>query len=342
MTCPPGSLNFTAFDIRLSMICLNERSSTITRGRWSKSDTRMMTRSCAACGCISDTHSRMTLLASTVRRRGRACPLRSWASRAGRRRGSSHEPGRLDVLEIFLVALVADRPKRSSIITSAKPRMAFKRRADLVADLGQKIGLRGARRLGRSRAATSRRSVSRSRSGRAASAQKLGFARPMRASVSTSEWARLRAPAQGPARPEGARLPPPGSSPRSLRSPRVALGCKQHQQTLALDFRLMVAEQALAGSFRDRMPHWQIERDGAVGRRSSTLKLARRAARAALGSAARSLALSSASSSGAARTASPARRPKGSPARGRRPTGSTPCRPHDRDSAHVFGAASLP
>ena len=52
ITCPPGSLNFTALDMRLSMICRSERASASAVGSLSDSDIRMMMRSRAACGCM--------------------------------------------------------------------------------------------------------------------------------------------------------------------------------------------------------------------------------------------------------------------------------------------------
>ena len=153
ITCPPGSLNFTAFDIRFSMICLSERSSTITRGRRSWSETRMMTRSRAACGCISDTHSRMTLLASTDAKASSSLPA-SILLKIEQVVGEAHHmaAGSVDVLEIVLVALVADRAEALLQHHFGKAQNGVQGRADLMADLGEKIGLGGARGLGGSRA----------------------------------------------------------------------------------------------------------------------------------------------------------------------------------------------
>ena len=149
ITCPPGSLNFTAFDIRFSMICLSERSSTITRGRRSWSETRMMMRSRAACGCISETHSRMTLLASTGGEREFEL-ARFDLAQIEQVVGETHHmaAGSVDVLEIVLVALVADRAETLLHHHFGEAEDGVQRRADFVADLGEKIGLGRARGLG--------------------------------------------------------------------------------------------------------------------------------------------------------------------------------------------------
>ena len=57
--------------------------------------------------------------------------------------------GGVDVLEVFLVAVVADRPETLLQHHLGKADDGVERRADLVADLGEEIGFLGARLLGR-------------------------------------------------------------------------------------------------------------------------------------------------------------------------------------------------
>ena len=108
-----------------------------------------MTRSRAACGCISDD----AFANDAVGVDGGESEFelaRFDLAEIEQVVGETHHvaAGSVDVLEIVLVALVADRAETLLQHHFRKAQNGVQGRADLVADLGEKIGLGGARGLG--------------------------------------------------------------------------------------------------------------------------------------------------------------------------------------------------
>ena len=190
--------------------------------------------------------------------------------------------GSVDVLEIVLVALVADRAEALLQHHVGKAQNGVQGRADLMAHLGQKIGLGGARGLG----AFARGDET--PLGLALAAQVAGEGAELRRLARADARQRQR---QGNGRavtvapddlqrPEGGfgfTAAAQGFEPRGRLG--MTLGAKQHQQALARDLVLMIAEQALGGLVQGQDARSRVERDGAVGRPvEHRLKVARRAA----------------------------------------------------------------
>ena len=149
MTWPPAPVNLIEFDNRLSAIWRTERASATIGGRFGGSEVRMMTRSRLASCCMMATHCcTMSLRLTLTKRQVELAGLDLGQIEQIVEQRNQMAAGGVNVLEVLLVAVVADGAEALVHHHFGKADDGVERRADLVADLGEEFGFGGRGALG--------------------------------------------------------------------------------------------------------------------------------------------------------------------------------------------------
>ena len=149
MTWPPALARWIELPIRFSVIWRNARASATTGGSVCASEVRMMMRSRLACGCITATQLSTRSLRFWLAKARSSLPV------SIRRQieevvddGDHAFAGGANVLHVFDVALVAERAEALADHHFGKADDGVERRADLMADPRQQVGLGVGRAIG--------------------------------------------------------------------------------------------------------------------------------------------------------------------------------------------------